>query len=85
MISKRKGYSGRQGGRQTLLLTLFKFPLGAAVLAKDKKVYLGTNVENVLFGLKICAERSALCNAISSGAKDFEALAVYSSRGDISP
>ena len=61
------------------------FPVGAAVLTKNKEVYLGTNVENVLFGLTICAERSALCNAVSNGAKDIEAVAVYSSRGDISP
>ena len=61
------------------------FPVGAAVLTRDKKVFLGTNVENVLFELTICAERVALCNAISCGAMDIEAIAVYSSKGDIMP
>ena len=34
-----------------------QFTVGAALLSKDGKVFVGSNVENVSFGLTICAER----------------------------
>lgn len=53
--------------------------IGAALLAGNGKIYLGSNVENSSYGLTICAERSAVINAIASeGVRDFEAMAVYS-------
>ena len=61
------------------------YKVGAAVLTKNKNVYMGTNVENASYGLTICAERSALCNAVSSGEKEFTALAVYNEDKNISP
>lgn len=62
-----------------------KFPVGAAVLCGDGKVYCGTNVENVSYGLSICAERAAVFSAIAGGAKNIKAVAVYSKAGDVSP
>lgn len=53
-----------------------KFKVGAAVLANDGKVYLGTNIENASYGLSICAERVAIFNAISAGNEKIEAVAV---------
>ena len=41
------------------------FKVGAALLLSDGQVVTGTNVENVSFGLTICAERSALVKAVS--------------------
>lgn len=52
------------------------FPVGAALIAKDGTVFTGCNVENSSFGLCICAERSAICNAVSQGHQEFEAIAV---------
>jgi len=43
------------------------FHVGAALLTKDNKVYLGCNVENSTFGLTMCAERTAIFKAISEG------------------
>jgi cytidine deaminase len=42
-----------------------KFRVGAALLLTDGQIVTGTNVENVSFGLTICAERSALVRAVS--------------------
>jgi len=42
-----------------------KFRVGAALQLTDGKIVTGTNVENVSFGLTICAERTALVRAIS--------------------
>lgn len=52
------------------------FPVGAALLCADGKVYTGVNVENVVNGLSICAERIALSKAISEGEHDFVKIAV---------
>ena len=54
------------------------FRVGAALLTRNGQTITGTNVENRSYGLTICAERGALCAAISQGAKDFTAIAVYS-------
>jgi cytidine deaminase len=41
------------------------FKVGAALLLSNGSIVTGTNVENVSFGLTICAERSALVRAVS--------------------
>ncbi|KAI9560784.1 hypothetical protein GHT06_011736 [Daphnia sinensis] len=53
-----------------------KFAVGAAILCKDGAIIDGCNVENVSYGLTICAERSAICKAISQGQKDFKSIAI---------
>jgi cytidine deaminase len=53
-----------------------KFYVGAAVQAESGEIYVGTNVENASFGLTICAERAAIFNAISHGARKISAIAV---------
>ncbi len=53
-----------------------QYPVGAALLTADGQVYTGCNVENVSYGLSICAERTALFKAVSAGCRDFAALAV---------
>ena len=57
-----------------------KFAVGAALLGKSGKIYLGTNVENVSYGLSICAEVAALTRAISEGEHEFSAIAVSGGR-----
>ncbi len=54
------------------------FKVGAALLCKDGKVFLGANVENSSYPLCMCAERNALYNAMMNGYKksDFLSLAI---------
>jgi len=53
-----------------------KFAVGAALLTKSGRIITGCNVENLSFGLTICAERAAVFTAIAGGEKEFEAIAV---------
>ncbi len=57
------------------------FPVGAALMTKDGKVFLGCNVESSSYGLTICAERNAIASAIVQGEKEFVAMAIYSNVG----
>ena len=52
------------------------FPVGAALLARDGRVFTGVNVENASYGLGNCAERTAIFKAVSEGVRDFVAVAV---------
>jgi len=62
-----------------------RFPVGAALLTKDGRVYHGCNVENASFGLAICAERNAVWKAVSEGATEFAAIAVTARDGRGAP
>jgi len=50
--------------------------VGAAVLTEDGQVYTGCNVENVSYGLTMCAERVAVLKAASDGHRVITAIAV---------
>lgn len=52
------------------------FRVGAALLAEDGRVFTGGNVENISFGLTMCAERVAIGCALQSGATKLSQLAI---------
>jgi cytidine deaminase len=52
------------------------FKVGAALRMKDGRIYTGCNIENVSYGLSICAERVALWKALSDGALEFVEMAI---------
>src|SRR5437868_12920266 len=53
-----------------------KYPVGAALLTQDGKVFTGCNVENASYGGAICAERTAVVKAVSEGYTRFSAIPV---------
>jgi cytidine deaminase len=55
-----------------------KFHVGAAVRARDGRVFEGVNVENAAYPLGICAEKSAIAQAVTAGygPGDLEEIAV---------
>jgi len=57
------------------------YPVGAAVLANDGHVYTGSNIENAVYPLTVCAERVAITKAISEGAQRILAVAVATANG----
>src|SRR3954468_6024406 len=54
------------------------FAVGAALLAADGQAFAGCNVENISFGLTMCAERVAIGSALSAGVTSFDLLAIVS-------
>ncbi len=54
------------------------YRVSSIVVTKDGHEFSGVNVENASYGASICAERSAILNAIANGYKkgDFEKLYV---------
>ena len=63
------------------------FRVGAALKLTNGQIVTGTNVENVSYGLTICAERSALVAAVSRFGPDIriEAVAVANLNHAASP
>ena len=61
----------------------FNFPVSAAVVCKDNKVFYGVNVETSSPQAGICAERNALYNAFTNGIKqeDIKEIHVMSKKG----
>jgi cytidine deaminase len=55
--------------------------VGAAVLARDGRVFEGVNVENSAYPLGVCAEKTAIAKAVSEGCRpgDLEAIAITAS------
>jgi cytidine deaminase len=62
------------------------FKVGAALLTRDGRVFMGCNVENISYGLTNCAERVAIGAAIAAGVRDFLSVTVVADTGvPISP
>uniref|UniRef100_A0A4X2LLN5 Cytidine deaminase n=1 Tax=Vombatus ursinus TaxID=29139 RepID=A0A4X2LLN5_VOMUR len=48
------------------------FPVGAALLTLDGKIFLGCNIENASYPVGTCAECTAIQKAISEGHKEID-------------
>jgi cytidine deaminase len=60
-----------------------KFPVAAAVVDDEGRVFTGVNVENASYGLTMCAERVAIFTAVAAGARKLRALALTSKNGGV--
>jgi len=62
------------------------FQVGAALESESGKVFTGCNVENISFGLTVCAERNAVFAAITAGVRKFRRIVVVAnSREPVTP
>lgn len=57
------------------------FPVGAAAITDDDRIILGCNVENVSYGLGLCAECAVVCALHSSGGGRLVALSCVAADG----
>ncbi|MCL6430634.1 MAG: cytidine deaminase [Anaerolineae bacterium] len=58
-----------------------QYAVGAALETAAGDVFLGCNVENVSYGLTVCAERTAAFGAVCAGHRAWRALAVVNEDG----
>ncbi|MCC6276927.1 MAG: cytidine deaminase [Oligoflexia bacterium] len=58
-----------------------KFKVGSVVIGGSGKIYGGCNVENASYGSTICAERTAITQAISHGERTLRAVYIVNSTG----
>jgi cytidine deaminase len=58
-----------------------RFPVGAAALVDDGRIVVGCNVENVSYGLGLCAECAVACALHSSGGGRLLALTCVDGSG----
>ncbi len=62
--------------REKAYVPYSNFAVGAALLTKDGKIYLGCNIENASYTPSNCAERTAIFKAVSEGDRQFAAIAI---------
>ncbi len=72
----QKAYAVALSARAGAYAPYSKFKVGAALLTKDGEVISGCNVENASYGGTVCAERTAILKAVSSGKKKFSSVVV---------
>ena len=65
-----------KSARERAYVPYSNFKVGAALVAEDGRIYTGCNVENISFGLTMCAERVALGRAVVDGVGKFSAIAI---------
>ncbi|MGC5254848.1 cytidine deaminase [Gordonia sp. DT218] len=58
------------------------FPVGASGLTDDGRLVLGCNVENVSYGLGICAEVALCAHLVATGGGRLIAVSVCDPRGE---
>ena len=75
-IDSRKLIAAAAKAREGAVAPYSKFKVGAALLTQSGEIVGGANVESASYGLTCCAERVALFNALTSGKKNFTAVAV---------
>src|SRR3989442_10829747 len=71
--------------RENAVAAYSGFKVGAALETKDGRIYTGCNIENVSYGLTVCAERVALWKALSEGAREFRQIAIVTDAPAVTP
>ena len=69
MVSDADLFAAAEAVRARAYAPYSRFPVGAAILADDGKVYAGCNIENAAYPIGNCAEASAIAAMIAGGAR----------------
>jgi len=61
------------------------FEVGAALRTSDGHIITAGNVENIVYGSTMCAERAAIFRAVAEGYTHFDAIAIAGPAATVSP
>ena len=79
-------FSAAEAARNAAYAPYSRFKVGAALRCRSGRIFTGCNVENLSFGLTICAERVAVFKAVEAGEREFDTIAVVADTDEpISP
>lgn len=79
-------FSAAEAARDAAYAPYSRFKVGAAIQGGSGRIYTGCNIENISYGLTICAERVAVFKAVEAGETQFEQIAIVAnSEEPISP
>ena len=67
-------------GQKFAYVPYSRFHVGAALRARDGRVFIGCNIEYAGYTPTNCAERTALFKAVSEGVREFDAIAIVGSK-----
>lgn len=59
-----------------------EYKVGAALLDMNAQIFTGCNIENASYPATVCAERTAIFKAVSSGSREFAGIAIVGGSGD---
>ena len=57
------------------------YAVGCAIESQSGEVFVGCNIENISYGLTICAERAAVSQMVSSGQREIVSVLVLTRDG----
>ncbi len=83
--NKKKLLAAAKKARGRAYTPYSNFPVGAAVLASDGRIFSGCNVENDSLGLTICAERNAIFSMVAAGVRGIREILVIGNTEEFLP
>ena len=83
--SKKELLAAARKARKNAYAPYSNFPVGAAVLGADGRIYSGCNVENSSLGLTCCAERNAIFAMVAAGVRQIREVLVIGSTEEFLP
>lgn len=81
MSSFNKLVEAAQAAQSRAYAPYSHYLVGAAILGADGQIYTGCNVENVSYGLTVCAERVAIGQMVTAGCRAIKDVVVVTRDG----
>jgi cytidine deaminase len=81
MMEDRELVQLAQAARENAYAPYSHYNVGAALLTASGQVFTGCNVENAVYPMTLCAERTAMVKAVSEGQREFVAIAIATRNG----
>jgi cytidine deaminase len=80
----KKLLSRAMEARENAYAPYSNYAVGAALMSSTGEIFAGANVENAAYSITMCAERSALFNAVSNGIRELKAIVIVTDNGGVS-